>query len=88
MISTDDDKIENIKKQIERLQSDFKEIGKKLNDLEKPKYPEYSIQMIASKSNIIKSFNLTTAKGFDNFTNWYLCNGLNDTPHYLYHRVS
>jgi hypothetical protein len=37
------------------MQSDFKEIDKKLNDLEKPKYPEY-------------------------YTNWYLCNGLNDTP--------
>jgi uncharacterized membrane protein (DUF106 family) len=33
VIFTDDDKIENIKKQIETLQSDFKEIGKKLNDL-------------------------------------------------------
>ena len=72
MISTDDDKIENIKKQIETFQSEFKEIGKVLNDLEKPKYPEYSIQMIESKSNIIKSFNLTKGKGFGNFTNWYL----------------
>ena len=83
MISTDDDKIENIKKQIETLQSDFKEIGKKLNDLEKPKYPEYSIQMIASKSNIIKSFNLTTGKGFGNFTNWFLSNGLNGRCNHL-----
>lgn len=59
------------------LKSDFNDIGKKLIYLEKPKYPEYSIQMIASKSNIIKSFNLTTGKGFGNFTNWFLCNGLN-----------
>ncbi len=80
VIFTDDDKIENIKKQIETLQSDFKEIGKKLNDLENPKYSEYSIQMIASKSDVFKSFNLTTGKGFGYFTNWYLCNGLNGTP--------
>jgi hypothetical protein len=80
VIFTDGDKIENIKKQIETLQSDFKEIGKKLNDLENPKYSEYSIQMIASKSDVFKSFNLTTGKGFGYFTNWYLCNGLNGTP--------
>jgi hypothetical protein len=80
VIFTDDDKIENIKKQIETLQSDFKEIGKKLNDLENPKYSEYSIQMIASKSDVFKSFNLTTGKGFGYFTNWYLCNELNGTP--------
>jgi hypothetical protein len=36
--------------------------------------------MIASKSDVFKSFNLTTGKGFGYFTNWYLCNGLNGTP--------
>ena len=43
-----------MKKQIETLKSDFNDIGKKLIDLDKPKYPEYSIQMIASKSDVSK----------------------------------
>ena len=43
-------------------------------------YPEYSIQMIGSKSTIFESFNSTTGKGINNMTNWYLCNGRYQTP--------
>jgi len=35
--------------------------------------------MIASNSNIFKSFD-STGKGINNMTNWYLCNGRYKTP--------
>ena len=44
------------------------------------KYPlDYSIQIIASNSNIFKSFD-STGKGINNMTNWYLCNGRYNSP--------
>jgi hypothetical protein len=51
-----------------------------IEQIKNEKYPlDYSIQMIASNSNIFKSFD-STGKGINNMTNWYLCNGRYKTP--------
>ena len=67
----------NILKQQKNTQSN--ELKYDIEGIKNEIYPDYSIRMIASKSNIFKSFD-STGKGINNMTNWYLCNGRYKTP--------
>ena len=73
-------KLEINLEQTNRYNTQLNELKENIEQIKNEKYPsDYSIQMIASKSNIFKSFDLT-GKGNDNMTNWYLCNGRYNTP--------
>ena len=73
-------KLINKLEEINRNNTQLNELKENIEQIKNEKYPsDYSIQMIASKSNIFKSFDLT-GKGNDNMTNWYLSNGSNNTP--------
>jgi hypothetical protein len=73
-------KLEINLEQTNRYNTQLNELKENIEQIKNEKYPsDYSIQMIASKSNIFKSFDLT-GKGNGNMTNWYLCNGRYNTP--------
>jgi hypothetical protein len=73
-------KLINKLEETNRNSTQLNELKENIEQIKNEKYPpDYSIQMIGSKSNIFKSFD-STGKGIDNMTNWYLCNGRYNTP--------
>jgi pSer/pThr/pTyr-binding forkhead associated (FHA) protein len=74
----------NILKQQNNTQSN--ELKHNVEQIKNEKYPpDYSIQMISSRSNIFNSFD-STGKGIDKMNNWYLCNGRYGTPDLNYNK--
>ena len=77
-------KLINKLEETNRNNTQLNELKENIEQIKNEKYPpDYSIQMIGSKSNIFKSFDLT-GKGINNITNWYLCNGRYGTPNLNY----
>ena len=73
-------KLINKLEETNRNNTQLNELKENIEQIKNEKYSsDYSIQMIASKSDIFKSFD-STGKGINNMTNWYLCNGRHNTP--------
>ena len=73
-------KLINKLEETNRNKTQLNELKENIEQIKNEKYPlDYSIQMIASNSNIFKSFD-SLGKGINNMTNWYLCNGRYKTP--------
>ena len=74
-------KLINKLEETNRNKTQLNELKENIEQIKNEKYPfNYSIQMIASNSNIFESFD-STGKGIKNMTNWYLCNGRYNTPY-------